>query len=115
MCGQFFSHACEKILLRAFERLSFPKTTDGNVGQFMQVSRDLKHLFTFSDQCEWGTGEFLSYDLYNYPFRCFHKVTIQKKPEAAIGPNRVFRLLTDASLVQLNFLLCTVCIYGTKL
>ncbi len=30
------------------------------------------------------------------------------KPEAAIGPNRVFRLLTDASLVQLNFLLCFV-------
>ncbi len=31
-----------------------------------------------------------------------------EKPEAAIGPNRVFRLLTDASLVQLNFLLCFV-------
>ncbi len=25
-----------------------------------------------------------------------------------MGPNRVFRLLTDASLVQLNFLLCFV-------
>ncbi len=29
-------------------------------------------------------------------------------PEAAIGPNRVFWLLIDASLVQLNFLLCFV-------
>ncbi len=33
--------------------------------QFTLVSRDPKHLFTFSDQYEWGKGEFLSYYLYN--------------------------------------------------
>ncbi len=45
-------------------------------------------------------------------FRCRvgvgKKRASSEKPEAVIGPNRVFRLLTDASLVQLNFLLCFV-------
>ncbi len=47
------------------EQLSFPETADGAVGQFTLVSRDPKPLFTFSDQYEWATGEFLSYYLYN--------------------------------------------------
>ncbi len=63
----WFSHKCVQadFLTNAIEQLPFPKTADGAVGQFTLVSRDPKHLFTFSDQYEWRTGEFLSYYLYN--------------------------------------------------
>ncbi len=63
----WFSHKCVQadFLTCAIEQLSFPKTADGAVCQFTLVSRDPKRLFTFSDQYEWGTGEFLSYYLYN--------------------------------------------------
>ncbi len=66
-----FSHKCvlADFLTNAIEELPFPKTADGAVGQFPLVSRDPKRLFTFSgntaDQHEWGTGEFLSYYIYN--------------------------------------------------
>ncbi len=67
-----FSHKCVQadFLTNATEQLPFPKTADGAVDQFTLVSRDPKHLFTFSgntaDQHEWGTGEFLSYYIYNW-------------------------------------------------
>ncbi len=61
----FLTRVQADFLTRAIEQLSFPKTADDAVGQFTLVSRDPKHLFTFSDQYEWGTGEFLSYYLYN--------------------------------------------------
>ncbi len=56
----FLTRVRADFLTRAIEQLSYPKTADGAVGQFTLVSRDPKHLFTFSDQYEWGTGEFLS-------------------------------------------------------
>ncbi len=59
----FLTRMQADFLTRAIELLSFP--ADGAVGQFTLVSRDSKHLFTFSDQYEWGTGEFLFYYLYN--------------------------------------------------
>ncbi len=65
MCADRFSHMCAD----RFSHKCNPKTADGAVGQFTLVSRDPKHLFTFSgntaDQHEWGTGEFLSYYIYN--------------------------------------------------
>ncbi len=63
--ADFLSGVQADFLTRAIEQLSFPKTADDAVGQFTLVSRDPKHLFTFSDQYEWGTGEFMSYYLYN--------------------------------------------------
>ncbi len=67
MRAGWFSHKCVQadFLTCAIEQFSFLKTADGAVGQFTLVSRDPKHLFTFSDQYERGTGEFLSYYLYN--------------------------------------------------
>ncbi len=60
----FLPRVWADFLPRAIEQLSFPKTADGVVGQFTLVSRDPKHLFTFSDQYERGTGEFLSESVY---------------------------------------------------
>ncbi len=63
MQADFLTRVRADFLTNAIEQLSFPKTADAAVGA--DGSRDSKHLFTFSDQYEWGIGEFLSYYLYN--------------------------------------------------
>ncbi len=66
-CLEFLTNACWQIFLQTqLSNFFSPKTADGTVCPF-KLSR---RLFTFSgntaDQHEWGTGEFLSYYIFNH-------------------------------------------------